>query len=237
VRLLYYLRTGYWHCGERVNPDFPDEYFQNHLKAYQFFLQFADHQTVLDVGCGTGYGTALLASVAKRAVGIDISHQAIRFAKSRYKGKNLAFTVMDAEKLAFADASFGLAVSNENLEHLRDQACHLQELQRVLGPRGVCIIATPNPEVTVGMSPFHTKENTYQELMALLRERFEEVCIVENSLPPATGEARSASARRRAAGHRGLDPSNGLRIFGRALDTTFLSNTHSFFCFARNRPC
>jgi SAM-dependent methyltransferase len=233
-RLSYYRRTGYWHCWERVNPDFPDENFQNHFKVYQFVLQLARNRSVLDVGCGTGYGAAHLSSVAKQVVGIDISRSAIYFSKTRYRRQNLTFVVMDAQKLSFADATFDLIVSTETFEHLYDQPGHLREAFRVPKPGGVCFIATPNPELFVGIrNPYHTKENTYKELQMLLAESSDEFCIVENSLPPSTVEGTRAREARWAAGHHGVDPAGEVSVLGMNLDCTHLHNTHSFFCFAR----
>ncbi|MCA3287519.1 MAG: hypothetical protein ING09_13295 [Roseomonas sp.] len=58
-RALYACRHGYQHTGERVNPDFADENFRNHLRFYQFASQFVRGKEVLDCGCGTGYGSAM----------------------------------------------------------------------------------------------------------------------------------------------------------------------------------
>jgi O-antigen biosynthesis protein len=221
-RLKYFLQTGYIHFrGERVNPDFPDENFQNHLKVYKFAAQFARSKRVLDVGCGTGYGAWHLSGVAASVVGIDISRQAIRLAKSKYP--SLQYAVMDAHDLEFEDSTFDLVVSTENFEHLADQYRHLRELRRVLVPGGLCFIATPNPEMFAGVhNPHHTKENSYVELRELLSAVFSEHIIIENLLP------------------HDLDRPHGIvvndapiEIFGQAIDKTYLHNTHSFFCFCR----
>jgi len=58
---------------ERVHPDFEDANFINHRKAYQFISQWVADKVVLDMECGTGYGTAILAELAKHATGIDYS--------------------------------------------------------------------------------------------------------------------------------------------------------------------
>jgi ubiquinone/menaquinone biosynthesis C-methylase UbiE len=215
----YFARTGYWHHSERVNPDFEDANFINHRKVYQFIAQCVRDRIVLDVGCGTGYGTALLAERAQYVTGIDYSRAAIRFAKRRYAKPD--FIVMNAQDLRFPDASFDFVFSSENFEHLPDQAAHLAEVRRVLKQGGICFIATPNPEAFIGQktSPWHTKENTYDELAELLRPVFSEFVILENSL----------TAKR----NRGLVATDPLIIFGQRLDNTYLSNTHSFFCFAR----
>jgi SAM-dependent methyltransferase len=214
---IYFARTGYWHNGERVNPDFPSENFSNHKKVYLFFSQLASNKIVLDVGCGTGYGTAILAEHAAQVIGIDNSKSAIRFAKRRYP--KVDFRQMNAQQLRFPDGFFDLIFSSENFEHLPDQASHLRELRRVLKKDGLCFIATPNPEAFAGnkQNPFHSKENTYQELIELFRPVFKDFLIVENSL---SGKV-----------DRGLTPRAPMVIFGHVLDTTYLSNTHSFFCF------
>lgn len=218
LRTLHLLRTGYWHTGERVCPEFQDENFINHRKVYQFISQMVKGKHVLDVGCGTGYGTALLAEVADKATGIDSSRQAIRYAKRHYHVPE--FFVMDAHKLEFDNESFDLVFSSENFEHLVNQQEHLREVRRVLKHDGVCFIATPNPEAFGGKpNPYHTKENTYDELLGLLRSQFREVVILENSRTPKQD--------------RGLIADKDLCILGQHLSAEHLSNTHSFFCFMR----
>src|SRR5580658_6098010 len=175
-RTGYFFRTGYVQTGERVNPDFPDANFQNHFKVYKFLEQFAHGKDVLDIGCGTGYGTAYLQAVAKSCIGIDLSKSAIRFARKRYpQTQTLA---MDAHSLKLPPQSVDLVVSTENFEHLRDQEKSLQEAVRVLRPEGVCFIATPNRDVSNGKkNPYHVHEFTASELKALLSRYFNEVGV------------------------------------------------------------
>jgi len=150
---IYFARTGYWHNGERVNPDFPGENFINHRKVYLFFSQLVSNKIVLDVGCGTGYGTAILAEHATQMIGIDNSNSAISFATRRYP--KVDFRQMNAQQLRFPDASFDLIFSSENFEHLHDQASHLKELRRVLKSDGLCFIATriPKPLSATNQTP------------------------------------------------------------------------------------
>jgi 2-polyprenyl-3-methyl-5-hydroxy-6-metoxy-1,4-benzoquinol methylase len=231
-RAAYFVQTGYLFTGERVNPDFPNAVFDNHLKVYKFLAQYAAGKAVLDVGCGTGYGTALLAQSAKEIVGIDISKQAIRFAKRRYP--EVSFLRMDAHALTFAPNTFDFIVSTENFEHLRDQAGHLRQLTSVLRQDGLCFIATPNPEMFCGQkNSFHTKENSFQELTTLLDSYFDRVTILENQLTPPSTEGRDARAKRFAQGCRGLIADGQVTIMGKRTDTTNLCNSHSFFSFCQ----
>jgi ubiquinone/menaquinone biosynthesis C-methylase UbiE len=224
-QLTYFVKTGYMPSGERVIPDFPDENFQNHLKVYKFLLQFAHEADVLDCGCGTGYGTALLAEKAKSIVGIDISKAALTWAKKHYPA--IEYLQMNVEELSFQNNSFDLIVSSENFEHLHDQKRHVSELARVLRPNGLCFVASPNPEMTIGeTNKYHTKENTYPELIELFSSYFNDITILENQLDPTTLEGKQARERRFSSGLRG--PANSAGI-----DTTWLHNTHSFFCFLK----
>jgi len=231
-KVLYYLLTGYWNTGERLHPFFVTNNYVNHLRVYQYIRQFTAGKQVLDVGCGVGYGTALLASTAARAVGIDIARKAVNEAFRLYPAGE--FLRMDAENMTFPDASFDVIVSTENFEHLPDQAKHVRELARVVRPDGFCFVATPNPELFLGQNnPFHTKENTYAELRGLFTRCFREVEIVEPTRVPANPAGRAAHEERFARGEHGKLVTPDMEIFGRKVDQTFLSNTHSFHCFAR----
>jgi SAM-dependent methyltransferase len=232
-KALYYLITGYPNNGERVHPLFVDDNFVNHLRVYQYVRQFVANKEILDVGCGVGYGTSLLSKFASRAIGIDISLAAIKEAYRFYP--ECEFLQMDAESLKFPNESFDVAVSTENFEHLPNQETHVSELARIVRKDGFVFIATPNPELTVGQNnPFHSKENTYSELVELLSKYFGEVEIVEPSHIPQHPDGRAAREKRLALGGHGKMPVLGLEIFGKQVDTKFLSNTHSFHCFARN---
>ena len=218
-RSAYFLRTGYVQTGERVNPDFPDENFQNHFKVYRFLEQFVAGKDVLDIGSGTGYGTAHLGGFAKSVVGIDISPRAIRFARKRYPATR--FELMDAQALTFEPASFDVAISTENFEHLGDQEKHLREIVKVLRPDGMCFIATPNRNVALETNRYHTHEFTAEELREMLLRHFGEVEV----WPSMMQTPDAGSLVRPAAG--------SLRMFGKPVDGEWVSNTHSLFSFSR----
>ncbi len=73
---------------ERPRPDSPDAAtFHHHLARYQFALErLAGGERILDAGCGTGYGTALLAERGGYALGFDYSPLAIEYARAVYAG-------------------------------------------------------------------------------------------------------------------------------------------------------
>lgn len=137
-------------------------------------------QRVLDVGCGTGYGSAMVASLAGEVVGIDISEEAVAWARSRLRLDNVEFLVMSATELDFPDRSFNAACSIQVIEHIEDVELHLSEVVRVLRPGGRFVVATPN-RLTYSPSglhnTFHVREYDAGELHDLLASHFREVEI------------------------------------------------------------
>lgn len=97
---------------------------------------------VLDVGCGSGWATRLLAesAVYGSVTGIDISDEMVRVARrSSDSLPNVHFEVASAERLPFPDNSFSHAFSMESLYYYRDIPKALKEIHRVLGPSGLFV--------------------------------------------------------------------------------------------------
>jgi SAM-dependent methyltransferase len=97
---------------------------------------------VLDVGCGSGWATRLMAERATsgRVVGIDISDEMIRIADETSASlPNVEFRVASAEKLPFTDGEFTHSFSMESLYYYADMLAALKEIRRVLGPKGLFV--------------------------------------------------------------------------------------------------
>ena len=103
---------------EWVMPDYSNGLFISHLMRYYFALQFAVNKVVLDAGCGAGYGCDLLATVAKKVIGIDYSEEAINWAKKHYSRSNLKFRVMNLSALDFNDDTFDLVTCFQNCNEI-----------------------------------------------------------------------------------------------------------------------
>ncbi len=166
--------------GERVIPGKVDvDLWNEHLSRYLFASRLCRFKKVIDLGCGSGYGSAELAKKAESVVGVDVSEEAIAEAKVQYGAANLQFQVASLEQLPFADGSFQLGVCFEVIEHLTEYRSLLREARRVLAPGGQLVISTPNIEFYAesrklnGPNPFHEHEFSYEEFREVLGEFFE----------------------------------------------------------------
>jgi SAM-dependent methyltransferase len=170
--------------GERVIPERSDKGFERinmirHRVAHLHVIRMIEgSERVLDVGCGTGYGSAMVAPSVGEVVGIDVSEAAVARAKAQHRLRNLEFMAMPATELSFPDDRFDAAYSVQVIEHVEDVELHLCEVARVLRPGGRFVVATPN---RLTYSPnglhnnFHVREYDAADLEALLGSYFWEV--------------------------------------------------------------
>jgi SAM-dependent methyltransferase len=131
---------------------------------------------VLDAGCGTGWGTAVLAERARETVGIDFSPAAVLDARSTH-GERAQFLLGDLRDLPLADGELDHAVCFEALGHVAEPERVLDELRRVLRPGGTLLVSAPNPAAYPAGNPLHLSATTPDELERLLRARFANVAV------------------------------------------------------------
>lgn len=183
-----------------------------HLKAYEEAAQFVNESSyVLDLGCNTGYGTAVLAKSAREVIGVDVSVTALEEARRRFgSAENLSFTEVDGRTLPFEDGHFDVVVSMQVIEHIGDYDRYLSEIRRVSRPGGTAIFSTPNANLRLddAMRPwneFHVREFTPTDLRALLQGYFDHVDvrglwgveILEKVERARVGRARLSQRRQR----------------------------------------
>lgn len=135
---------------------------------------------ILDVGCNTGYGTAILRErTGLEVTGVDVSAAAVEMARERHGGD---FHVVDGRTLPFDDGAFGTVTSFQVIEHIEEPVGFLAEIRRVLRPGGRVFLTTPNAAVRVdrGDRPwnrFHVREFRADELRRLLVTHFDAVSV------------------------------------------------------------
>jgi SAM-dependent methyltransferase len=152
-----------------------------HVSRYLWAAQAANGRTVLDAGCGTAYGSRLLAEGgAREVVGVDIA-QAVLDAVTPGMPDSVRLQAGDLRKLDREDDSFELVVCFEVIEHLADPNTVLDELARVLAPGGLLLVSSPNRGVYQPGNPHHLHEFTPGELEAALIARLSQVRLVRQS--------------------------------------------------------
>lgn len=143
--------------GEQLIPGLTKKRLvDEHENRYFFATKYAQDKKVLDIACGTGYGSSILSKVANSVVGVDISGDSIKFAKDNYSYKNLEFIKSSATDDIFDKQSFDLICSFETIEHLNknDREVYLYNIHRWLKNDGILLLSTPNKKIT---SPFTKK--------------------------------------------------------------------------------
>lgn len=100
-------------------------------------------ERALDLGCGEGDFTAILAGAGARAVGVDVAEAALDRARRRHPELQFELAAIDGP-LPLPDASFDLVWASEVIEHVADTARWLSEARRVLAPGGRLLITTPS---------------------------------------------------------------------------------------------
>jgi ubiquinone/menaquinone biosynthesis C-methylase UbiE len=166
--------------GERVVPGQVDtDLWNEHFARYAFAARLARGKRVLDMGCGTGYGAGELAKSAAKVTGIDVSGEAVGYAREHFSGAgNVEFLEASATSVPLADQCFDLIVAFEVIEHLADWRKLLEEARRLMATGGQFVVSTPNKSyyqatrVVSGPNPYHAHEFEYEEFREALAEFF-----------------------------------------------------------------
>ena len=175
--------------GERFTTAAPllnTQIYHEHLHRYLFAAQCVRGLAVLDIACGEGYGSALLAAGAESVVGVDVSAETVTHAKRKYRKSNLRFLTGECRSIPVKAQSVDVVVSFETIEHLEEHEVFMRDIRRVLKPGGLLIISSPDREKYEGRgvekNPFHKKELSHPEFADLMRQHFQHVALLEQKL-------------------------------------------------------
>jgi len=141
---------------------------------YELALNFLSKEmNVLDIACGTGYGTRLLAPNVRTVVGADIDPNTVERARSLSADHtNIEFMTGDVTSLDQPSNRFDAVISMETIEHVDDTA-YITELHRVLVPGGLLIMSTPqNSYGAIPINAEHQREYSLDEITRLCSRYF-----------------------------------------------------------------
>jgi len=166
--------------GERTLPDVPEEnyWFRRHLAVYEWIADRVAGERVVDLACGEGYGSEVLARQAAGVVGVDANPEAHEHARLRYVRPNLRF---ERDLVENVSGPYDDAVFLQTIEHITDPAALLWAI-RDAAP--VAYVSTPNlltlaPEgAEKSDNPWHLREYTISEYRQLLDPIFGRVEIL-----------------------------------------------------------
>jgi 2-polyprenyl-3-methyl-5-hydroxy-6-metoxy-1,4-benzoquinol methylase len=146
-----------------------------HLSRYQFAVDFVKGQQVLDIACGSGYGSYLLAKDghAAHVMACDISETSLRYGNHRYGHENVTRSYEDATKYR-KEGFYDVAVSFETIEHLKEYEKFLQNIHFSLKSNGVFLVSTPIVPQTRTQcgNPYHVIEWSFYDFQELLKKYF-----------------------------------------------------------------
>lgn len=165
---------------ERLEPGTKawNENITAHKARYEFAHDIVRNKSVVDIACGVGYGSALLAISAARVIGIDINQEAVAYAQQHFANSNVTFAVGDAYRLSTSVPKSDVVVSFETVEHLPDPERFLSEIGKVIGREGTFIISVPNGKFDrYSNNQHHLHFFSPDDFVALLSTHFSSVRV------------------------------------------------------------
>ncbi len=158
---------------DRHNPNDNNYLSIQHIERYLFAQKLlTPGLKVLDIACGTGYGTAILREHGCDVLGADLDEVQVVQNRKNWRYEN--FQTADVLNLPFDKESFDAVVTFETIEHVVDGQRFLSEMYRVLKPSGLFICSTPNIAYT-SHPTYHVKEYEPEEFFKLVETQFGEI--------------------------------------------------------------
>jgi SAM-dependent methyltransferase len=166
--------------GERTLPDVPEEnyWYRRHLAVYEWIAARTVGARVVDMACGEGYGSEVLARGAASVVGVDANPEAHAHARARYVRQNLRF---ERDLVETFGEECDAVVFLQTIEHVQNPGEVLAHFASMLAPGGVAYVSTPNlltlapPGAEKSDNPWHVKEYRAEEFRELCHGSFDQV--------------------------------------------------------------
>ena len=177
------------YTGERIVPLLQGGVDVQHLDSYKESIKhISKNDLVLDIACGSGWGTEMLSHHASQIYGLDISYEAIEYAKENYLNKpgcNFCYFQGSILDIPFVEGKFDVVNSIETFEHVKHEDIEtlVRECHRVLKDGGQFIFTTPDHDIY----PYHPTPDQYRgyhfwhytqgELLDILTPYFKEITL------------------------------------------------------------
>ena len=178
-----------------------------HLERYRYAARQIRPGRVLDIACGVGYGSQLLAQSREEVsvVGVDLSEAAVAHARAHYAGPRVRFHASDA--MGFEDPEgFDSIVSLETVEHVAAPGALIAHLSTLLRPEGVLIASVPTTP-SVDLNPHHLhdfSERSFRNLVRQSTHGLEEIGVFRQRQPVSLTAVLLRRERRMGDLRRGL---------------------------------
>ncbi len=182
VSFTKYHTKGSMHWDEMMSKRYHtfNAYQQARFETVLNWLGDIKGKILLDLGCGDGALTYLLAKAGAQVTGVDNEAEGLEFAKQHFSRHNARgnFVLADVRSTGLPDSSFDIVVSSDVIEHVEHPEELIAEAARVLKPGGVFILTTPY-RLKEKPHPFHVKEFCPGELVSMLEPFFSSIEVKE----------------------------------------------------------
>jgi 2-polyprenyl-3-methyl-5-hydroxy-6-metoxy-1,4-benzoquinol methylase len=166
--------------GERTLPDVPAEnyWYRRHLAVYEWIAARVAGLQVVDMACGEGYGTSVLATRAASVTGVDANPDAHEHARLKYTRPGVRF---ERALIDDYDEECDAIVFLQTIEHISDPRATLDRFRTLLRPGGTAFVSTPNVLTLAPAgaprsdNPWHVHEYRPEEFRSLCADCFEHV--------------------------------------------------------------
>lgn len=149
---------------------------KEHNSRYMWVSEFVSDKKVLDIACGSGKGSFILAQFgnAQAVTGCDLDSNAIKYASIRNSHPKVSFVADDAQKFT-VENKFDVIVSFETIEHLPNVDDFLSGITKLLASDGYFFVSTPISRKTFDSkpeNPYHLQEWGFEEFQKMISKHF-----------------------------------------------------------------
>lgn len=172
--------------GERQTGETLDAIRSDHKARYEFAKEWIiknECKRVLDIGCGIGYGSFMIADYVDHITAIDISKEAYEIYKDNYRKSNIDYRI---ENILEADLTehYDVVLAFEFLEHIQEDVLAVQKVAKI---SDAIIGSAPNElkrPYRKNTNPYHFRHYTPREFKKLLKAQYpvlEKLHVVQRS--------------------------------------------------------